>query len=608
MTDLIGKTIGKYEVIARLGSGGMAAVYKAYQANLDRHIALKVLNPSLVDNEDFIVRFRREAAAIAKLRHTNIVQVHDFDVQDNLYYMVMEYIDGPTLKEELYHRSKSNAPFSLREISAIFDDLASAVDYAHQRGMIHRDLKPANVMLSNEGHAVLTDFGIARLLNATQMTMTGAIFGTPAYMSPEQGQGERGDERSDIYALGVMLYEMVTGRVPFDADTPVAVIMKHISEPLPAPTQANSNIPNAVEQVILKSLSKSPADRYQSAGNMAKALRLAIASGNGDQGAVAASPVSVTRALDQTMPAIEPTPSSGMTSGTFIQPPDGWAASEPAAHQAVSPARLAEPKPEASGRMGWLSIVITGVLLLLLCAAVYAFAIVNVFGTDDDSTTASNVPITGDTDATSVAAVDVPTNTAPIQTATSTLTPVPQATPTTTQTPTPTVTPVLLENCQIKPDNTFINLWDTQRDALGCPTEQKVIIPLMAEELFEGGHLFWRSDTDQVYIVLDRQKNGVERFDGAWELVPPDRKWDNSNPDGVGMSPPAGMVEPKRGFGWLWRNFLGGPDGALGWALDREYGFENLGQVQAYERGLIFKGSDPKIYVLLEDGTFVARR
>ncbi len=276
MADLVGKTLGRYRIVARLGRGGMAEVYKAYQPGLDRYVGIKVLHSHLVDDADFIGRFEREALAIGKLRHPAIVQALDFDREEDLYFMAMEYIDGPTLKEEMKARRAANQPFTYEEISRIFTALCSAIDYAHARGMVHRDIKPANVMINQEGQIVLTDFGIARIVGATQFTQTGALAGTPAYMSPEQGQGERGDERSDIYSLGVMLYEMVTGTVPYDADTPFAVIMQHISEPLPMPRKINPDIPEPVEKVILKAMSKNPADRYQTAGAMAKDLRSAV--------------------------------------------------------------------------------------------------------------------------------------------------------------------------------------------------------------------------------------------------------------------------------------------------------------------------------------------
>jgi serine/threonine protein kinase/tetratricopeptide (TPR) repeat protein len=276
MSDLVGTSLGKYQLIERLGRGGMAEVYRAHQPGLERDVAIKVLYPHLADAENFIKRFKQEAVAVARLRHPHIVQVHDFDVEGNIYYMVMEFIAGPTLKAELEKRRIDNQNFSLPEITQLFSALASAVNYAHHQGMVHRDLKPANVMLNQEGQVILTDFGIAHILGAVHHTVTGAIAGTPAYMSPEQGQGEKVDHRSDIYSLGVILYELLTGQQPFGGDTSFAIILKHISIPPPSPSQINPNLPQAVEQVVIKALNKNPDDRFQTADDMAQALQLAV--------------------------------------------------------------------------------------------------------------------------------------------------------------------------------------------------------------------------------------------------------------------------------------------------------------------------------------------
>ena len=277
MEDLAGKMLGNYRVVERIGRGGMAAVYKAYQPALERHVAIKVIHQQLTaDDAQFLKRFQREARAVATLRHPNIVQVFDFGTQDDVSYMVMEYLEGHTLKAELNALAGRGETMPLAEVARIFEAVADALDYAHRQGMVHRDIKPANVMLTTKGEVILTDFGIARIVGGTQYTATGAVVGTPAYLSPEQGQGERGDERSDIYALGVVLYEMVTGKVPFDADTPLAVIFKHISDPLPPPRQFNPGIPAALEQVILKAMAKSPDDRYQTVGGMMLAVSEAL--------------------------------------------------------------------------------------------------------------------------------------------------------------------------------------------------------------------------------------------------------------------------------------------------------------------------------------------
>jgi DNA-binding response OmpR family regulator/tRNA A-37 threonylcarbamoyl transferase component Bud32 len=238
VSDLVGKTLGKYRLLARLGRGGVAEVYQAYQTSLKRNVALKVLHGHLADETDFIVRFEREAELMAKLRHANIVQIHDFDVEAARYYLVMELINGPTLMAELEARQAANRPFSLPEIAHIYQALASAVDFAHAQGMVHHDLKPANVMFTADGDVVLTDFGFARIIGTGLHTGTGKVVGTPAYMAPEQGQGERGDLRSDIYALGVILFELVTGRVPFRADTPFALMMKLMNDPPCRPSRS----------------------------------------------------------------------------------------------------------------------------------------------------------------------------------------------------------------------------------------------------------------------------------------------------------------------------------------------------------------------------------
>ncbi|MCB9435918.1 MAG: tetratricopeptide repeat protein [Anaerolineales bacterium] len=271
MTDLSGRKFGKYELIEQLGRGGMAEVYKAYQPGMNRFVAVKVLHGHLAGSEDFVERFKREAQSVGQLRHPNILQVFDFDVEQNVYYMVMEYIEGDTLKS--YIRQRGAIPIA--EALRLAELLADALDYAHKKHMVHRDIKPANVMFTDKEHKnpVLTDFGIARLLGDAGLTMSGAFVGTPAYMSPEAGRGEKVDERADIYSLGIMLFEMLTGRVPFDADTPFAVVMKHVNEPLPSMREVIRDLPPEVELVLLKSLSKDPQDRFQTASDFRVALQ-----------------------------------------------------------------------------------------------------------------------------------------------------------------------------------------------------------------------------------------------------------------------------------------------------------------------------------------------
>lgn len=273
--SLEGQTLGKYRILGPLGRGGMAQVYRAYHPQLDRYVAVKVLRSDLVEEEEFLARFRREARAVAALRHPNIVQIFDFDVQDDLYYMVMELLEGNTLKAYLNALRVRSERLPLGETTRIFSDALAGLAYAHGEGIIHRDLKPANIMLTRSGQAVLTDFGIAQIVGATHYTVSGALMGTLSYMAPEQGLDGRCDVFSDIYSLGISYYEALTGRVPFDADTPLAILLKHVNDPLPLPRQADPSIPEAFERVALRALAKRPEDRFQSAPEMAEALTTA---------------------------------------------------------------------------------------------------------------------------------------------------------------------------------------------------------------------------------------------------------------------------------------------------------------------------------------------
>lgn len=259
------RKLGKYEIIERLGRGGMAEVYRAYHVSLDRYVAIKILHTFLADAPEFKTRFEKEAQSVAKLKHNHIVQVYDFDYEgvDDGYYMVMELVNGPTLKERLAELNAKGARLPLGEVLRIMYEAASALAYAHSQNMIHRDVKPANLMLENGKRVVLTDFGIAKILTGQQYTTTGGMVGTPAYMSPEQGMGETGDERSDIYSLGVILYEMLTGRLPYEAETPVAMILQHVNSPVPSALEINPTLPPEIDHILVRMLSKYPVQRYQ---------------------------------------------------------------------------------------------------------------------------------------------------------------------------------------------------------------------------------------------------------------------------------------------------------------------------------------------------------
>ena len=261
MADLVGESLGPYTIVARIGQGGMADVYKALHTGLSVTRAIKVIRPEFVALDDFRARFQKEARAVAQLRHPNIVQVHDFGSHGDAYYMVMEFIEGRDLKKII----AAEGPQPIQRSLDIVLQVAGALEYAHGRGLIHRDIKPENIMMTPAGQPILTDFGIAKLIApGTQLTQTGFGIGTPSYMAPEQAQGLTDvGPAADIYALCVVLYELLTGRVPFKADTPMAVILKSLNDPLPLPRMLRPDISEAIESVIIKGTAKRSADRYQ---------------------------------------------------------------------------------------------------------------------------------------------------------------------------------------------------------------------------------------------------------------------------------------------------------------------------------------------------------
>jgi serine/threonine protein kinase len=269
MAELIGQSFGRYHILEKLGEGGMAVVYKAYDTRLERNVAVKVITPSREHSEKFLKRFEREARALAKLSHPNIVGVIDYGEQNGLPYLVMEYIPAGTLKQKLGKLS------SWQDSAHLLLPIARALAYAHSQGVVHRDVKPSNILLTQSGEPMLTDFGIAKLLEAEEtvdLTGTGVGVGTPEYMAPEQARGQSVDARADIYSLGVVFYEMVTGRKPYQADTPMAVVWKLASEPLPRPTTFVPKLPEAIERVILKALAKDVQDRFQRMTEFASTL------------------------------------------------------------------------------------------------------------------------------------------------------------------------------------------------------------------------------------------------------------------------------------------------------------------------------------------------
>lgn len=271
-SDLIGRRLGKYKILDKIGHGGMGSVYKGYDSVLDRMVAIKVLASHLVREEEFIERFMREARAAARLAHPNLVTIYDVGQEGETYYFVMEYLEGESLTQFIQKQGALPPEKAL----SFLHPLAEALDYAHEQGLVHRDVKPSNVVVGTTRRATLTDFGIARATQETRLTRTGTILGTPEYMSPEQVQGESVDWRSDQYSLAVVAYELLSGQVPFNAESTLALLHKVAYEPPTPINQVISGLPVGVEYVLNKALSKKPDDRYDSASDFVDALRRAL--------------------------------------------------------------------------------------------------------------------------------------------------------------------------------------------------------------------------------------------------------------------------------------------------------------------------------------------
>ncbi|MBT7989154.1 MAG: protein kinase [Anaerolineae bacterium] len=265
----------RYEIEDLLGAGGMSSVFRANDPNLRRAVAIKLIHPHLSSDPQFVSRFEDEAVSVAQLRHPNIIQVHDFSHDGDVYYMVLEFVPGETLEERMKRLNASGRRFSTKEAVEIIASICDALEYAHKRGMFHRDIKPANIMINLQGQSILMDFGIAKIVGGKQHTVTGAVVGTALYMAPEIIRGEVADHRVDIYSLGVTLFEVLTGKRPFEADSAMTTLMMHINDPVPDASEINPDVPSSVVDVVVKAMAKDKAERYQSAAEFARALRTA---------------------------------------------------------------------------------------------------------------------------------------------------------------------------------------------------------------------------------------------------------------------------------------------------------------------------------------------
>ncbi|HEX2909995.1 MAG TPA: Stk1 family PASTA domain-containing Ser/Thr kinase [Chloroflexia bacterium] len=330
----------RYELQSKVGDGGMAAVYKALDLKLNRPVAIKILRDSYAADPQFLQRFKREAEQAASLNHPNIVRVFDVGDEGDLHYIVMEYVEGTNLKDLIMRE----APFPTQRALEIGAEICDAISYAHSTGLIHRDIKPQNILIDRSGRVKVTDFGIAKSSNAATLTEAGITLGTVHYFSPEQAKGLQVLPQSDIYSIGVVLYEMLTGHIPFDSDNPVALALKHIEEPPPPLRRFNPNVPTAVEQIVLKTLSKNPQQRYASADQLARALR-GIET-QSEQGTMAVRPAPVppnngTSGTGYNNPRRPVTPPNGYTRAGYEDP--GATYVQPV--RPVQPARPVRPQP-----------------------------------------------------------------------------------------------------------------------------------------------------------------------------------------------------------------------------------------------------------------------
>jgi serine/threonine-protein kinase len=354
-----GLQIGPYRVLEQLGQGGMATVYKAYHASLDRYVAVKVLHQAFMEDPNFLARFQREARLVARLEHPNIVPIYDYAEHEGQPYLIMKYIEGETLKARLQH-----GPLNATEVQTVIEAVGAALAYAHKQGILHRDIKPSNVILAKDGNIYLADFGLARIAQSGESTLTtDMILGTPQYISPEQAMAKKDlDAGTDIYSLGVMVYEMTVGRVPFSADTPFSVIHDHIYAPLPLPSTVNPKISPELERVLLKALAKDRADRYVDVPAFVEAFKQAWTN--------SASTVAVPLP-DAPGETPAPLPAVSQASAPLTLPAAPQAVSQPPVPPAAAAETVDRPRKKKSrGRWMWLAVLVA----LCLCCSVVFFA------------------------------------------------------------------------------------------------------------------------------------------------------------------------------------------------------------------------------------------
>lgn len=455
----IGQTLGgRYRIDDILGQGGMSAVYKAFDPNLKRVVAVKMIHPHLAEDARFRLRFEEEASAVAQLRHPNIVQIFDFNHDESIYYMVQEFVAGETLQERLRRLNKANRRLPLNEAVGFIINICAAAGYAHQRGLVHRDIKPANIMIDIHNQAILMDFGIVKILGGEKHTATGAVVGTALYLPPESIRGEVPDPRSDQYSLAVTLFEAISGRPPYEADSAMTLMMMHLNDPTPDIRQLRPDVPPGLGMVVEKALSKSREDRFSSMADFAAALYDALSkpapleqaatlvdpTGSITQDAPETGPGMIQRPAGRpTRPATPPSESTSKLPAPANEPP---AASQAAPVASLDPPAVSAPaaqprlKPALWAGLAGAAIMIVIVVTLLLRNAGNAGQL-----------PVAPLPTSAPTETQVVQAIAPLVEASPTPTTTTTVTPTlaPPSTPTITLSPTPTI-PVGVPYAQIK--------------------------------------------------------------------------------------------------------------------------------------------------------------
>jgi serine/threonine protein kinase len=378
-----GEMVGPYRIIGQLGQGGMATVFKAYHAALDRYVAIKVLHPAFLEDPSFLTRFQREARLVAKLEHPNIVPIYDYTEHEGRPYLVMKYIEGETLKATL-----SRGLLSKEEVARVVDSVGTALAFAHKSGILHRDIKPSNVLMAADGQIYLSDFGLARIAQSGGSTLTSdMILGTPQYISPEQALGKKDlDEGTDIYSFGVLLYELTVGKVPFNADTPFSIIHDHIYSPLPMPRHVNPAVSEAVERVLLKALAKDRRDRYKDVHALVDAFQIAWKEGDPElpdtmaaqlTWAATTSAISVSSMTPNEAPPMIPVPipeeDSAVSGATHpLATVQAGEASQPIVQSQSSNGQVQTQTVKPRAKLGWLWLAVAIVLIIGFLVTLFA--------------------------------------------------------------------------------------------------------------------------------------------------------------------------------------------------------------------------------------------